>query len=187
MAIARVAQKARPKEAAGFALEGDIRASQKDWDAAAAAYRSGLRIEASSGPGDQAPCDLTTGGQGGESDRFAATWMSAHPKDAAFLTYLGDVALSRKDFAAAEKNYLAVLQMQPDAAAALNNLAWLTQQAHKPGGIAYAEKANAVAPNQPAFMDTLAMLLVRQGRECRRPIETELKAVELQPANASFG
>ena len=79
-----------------------------------------------------------------------------------------------------------MLQIQPDAAAALNNLAWLAQQAHKPGGLAYAEKANAVAPNQPAFMDTLAMLLADKG-DYPKAIEMQLKAVERQPANASFG
>ena len=149
IAIARGVQKQRPKEGVGFTLEGDIRASQKDWDAATAAYRAGLRVEPSTDLAIKLHAATTTAGKAGEADRFAATWMSAHPKDAAFLTYLGDSAIARKDYAAAEKHYLAALQIQPDNAPALNNLAWMTQQTHKPGGIAYAEKANGVGP-QPA-------------------------------------
>ena len=55
----------------------------------------------------------------------------------------------------------------------------------KPGGIAYAERAKALAPNQPAFMDTLAMLLSEKG-DMPGPSRWQLKALELQPANATF-
>jgi cellulose synthase operon protein C len=185
MAIAREAQKQRPKEGVGFALEGDIRASQKDWEAATAAYRAGLKVEQSTDLAIKLHAATTTAGKAGEADRFAATWMSAHPKDATFLTYLGDSAIARKDYAVAEKHYLAALQIQPNNAPALNNLAWMTQQTHKAGGIAYAEKANAVAPNQPPFMDTLAMLLSEKG-EHARAVALELKALELQPQNAAL-
>jgi cellulose synthase operon protein C len=185
MAIARSVQKQRPKEGVGFALEGDIRASQKDWDATTAAYRSGLRVEPSTALAIKLYAATTTAGKAGEADRFAATWMNAHPKDAAFLTYLGDAAIARKDYAVAEKHYLAALQIRPDIAPALNNLAWTTQQLHKAGAIAYAEKANTVAPNQPAFMDTLAMLLSEKGDHARA-VALELKALALQPDNATF-
>ncbi len=185
MAIARDVQKARPKAAAGFALEGDIQAAQKDWDAAASSYRSALRAEPSTDLAVRLYAILAAAGKASESDRFATTWTNAHPKDVTFLISLADLALSRKDFAAAEKRYLAVIQLQPDAAAALNNLAWLAHQGHKPGGLAYAERAIALAPNQPAFMDTLSMLLVDKG-DYPRAIEVQLKAVERQPTNATF-
>lgn len=185
MAVARAVQKQRPKEGVGFALEGDIAASQKDWESAATAYRSGLRTEQSADLATRLHAVLTRAGKASESDRFAATWMTTHPKDSTFLNYLGDTALARREYAVAEKNYVALLQLEPDNAPVLNNLAWLTQQLHKPGAIAYAEKANAVAPNQPAFMDTLAMLLSEKG-EHAKATELELKALELQPENAGF-
>jgi len=43
-----------------------------------------------------------------------------------------------------------------------------------------AERANEVAPNQPAFMDTLAVLLSGKG-ESARALELQKKAVSLQP------
>jgi putative PEP-CTERM system TPR-repeat lipoprotein len=183
--IARGVQKQRPKEGVGFVLEGDIRASLKDWDAAISAYRAGLRVEQATDLAIKLHAATMPTGKAGEGDRFAATWMSAHPKDAAFLTYLGDSALARKDYGAAERHYLAALQVRPDIASVLNNLAWISQQLHKPGGIAYAEKATALAPHQPAFMDTLAMLLSEKGDHARATA-LELKALGLQPANATF-
>ncbi len=46
-AIAQQVQKQRPREAAGFVIEGDIDAAQRKWAPAAAAYRAGLGRESS--------------------------------------------------------------------------------------------------------------------------------------------
>ncbi|TMH36178.1 MAG: tetratricopeptide repeat protein [Betaproteobacteria bacterium] len=62
----------------------------------------------------------------------------------------------------------------------MNNLAWVTQRLNKPGALAYAEKATALQPNQPAFMDTLAMILGNKG-ELNKALEIEKKAIALQP------
>jgi Flp pilus assembly protein TadD len=95
------------------------------------------------------------------------------------------VAIANKDYAAAERRYVAALQLQPDSAVILNNLAWVMHQARKEGALAHAERANKLAPNQPAIMDTLSMLLSAKG-EHAKAIELQLKALELQPANASM-
>ncbi len=124
-------------------------------------------------------------GKAAESERFAAAWLKDHPKDQAFLTHLGDQALARKDYQAAEKTYLSVLAIQPNSPIALNNLAWTLGHLKKGGAIAYAEKANQVAPNQPLFMDTLAMLLA-ESKEYRKAIDLQVKALEMQPSNAEL-
>jgi putative PEP-CTERM system TPR-repeat lipoprotein len=182
IAMARSVQAQRPKESTGFLLEGDVNAARKDWDAAAAAYRSGLQ---------QAPSTLATiklhavmlqSGNTAEADRIAAAWLKTQPKDAAFLSYLGDTALSRKNYPVAEKHLLAVLQIQPSNAVALNNLAWVTHQLGGAGALAYAEKANLLAPNQPAFMDTLAMLLSAKGKHSKA-VDLQAKALAQQPQN----
>lgn len=117
---------------------------------------------------------------GAEAERFAAAWIRDHPKDAGFLYYLGDRALVRKDYEAASRHYRAVLESQPDNAAVLNNLAWAAGQLKSPLAVQYAERANRLAPNQPAMMDTLAMLIVEKG-EGRRALELLRRAVELAP------
>jgi predicted Zn-dependent protease len=68
---------------------------------------------------------------------------------------------------------------------ALNNLAWVTGELGKDGAVDYAERAVKLAPNQPAILDTLAMLLAEK-RDFARAIELEKKALELQPENTGL-
>jgi putative PEP-CTERM system TPR-repeat lipoprotein len=185
LATARAVQKQRPKAAAGYVLEGDINVSQKNWDGAADAYRAGLKQVNASELAVKLHSVLLASGKGVEADRLSSVWRRDNPKDALFLSYLGDAAMARKDYVLAEKNYAAVVKLQANNAAAYNNLAWVSAKLSRQGAIAYAEKANALAPNQPAFMDTLAVLLAEQG-EYARAVELQNKVLALQPLNAVF-
>jgi Flp pilus assembly protein TadD len=117
---------------------------------------------------------------GAEADRFAATWLREHPRDVGFHSYMGDRATARKDYDTAARHYRAVAESQPDNAVALNNLAWAAGRLKHPQALEYAEKAYRLTPNQPAVMDTLAVLLLEKG-DTRRAVELLLKAVELAP------
>ncbi len=186
LTMARTVQKQRPKEAVGYVLEGDVNAFQKNWESAATAYRVGLKqISSSSELALKLHSVLLASGKGAEADKFSATWQKGNPKDATFLSYLGDGAIARKDYGDAEKNYATVVKLQPNNAVAYNNLAWVSAKLNKEGAISYAEKANTLAPNQPAFMDTLAMLLSDRG-DYAKAIELQVKALALQPQNALF-
>jgi cellulose synthase operon protein C len=120
-----------------------------------------------------------------EAERFSASWQKDHAKDATFLLYLADGAIARKDYLAAEKGYLNIIKLQPTFAIAYNNLAWVTARLKKSGAIAYAEKALALAPNQPAFMDTLAVLLSDKG-DYAKAADLQSQAVKLQTENPVF-
>ena len=56
-----------------------------------------------------------------------------------------------------------MLESQPNNVLALNNLAWVSGQLKDPKALEYAEKADKLAPNNPAILDTLGMLLVEKG------------------------
>jgi len=185
LTTASTVQKQRPKEAVGYVLEGDIYAAQKNWDGAAAAYRGGLKQSNSSELALKLHSVFLASGKGAEADKFASTWQKDNPKDAAFLLYLGDGAIARKDYGNAERNYAAVIKLQPNNAVAYNNLAWVSAKLSREGAIAYAEKANTLAPNQAAFMDTLAMLLSDKG-DYAKAVELQNKALALQPLNSSL-
>ncbi len=185
LAIAHTVQKQRPKEAVGYALEGDIHVAQKNWVAAATAYRAGLKQARSTELVMKLHSVLLADAQGTEADKLAASWQKDNPKDAGFLLYQGNNALGRKDFGAAEKHYEAVVKLQPDNAIAYNNLAWVSVKLKKGGALAYAEKANALVPNQPAFMDTLAMVLSEKG-DYAQALALQNKALALQPQNNLF-
>lgn len=185
VAIARTVQKQRPKDAVGFLLEGDIASSQKKWDAAAGIYRTALVQVQAPELAVNMHAALLAGGKAAESEKFAASWLKEHPKDPVFRLYLADGALARQDLAAAEKQYLAVLQLQANNAMALNNLAWITAQMKKDGALAYAERANRLAPNQPAFMDTMAMVLAEK-KDFANAVDWQNKAIKLQPENTGL-
>ena len=183
--MARVVQEQRPKSPVGFLIEGDVANSQKSWDAAARGYRAALQIGPVTEAATKLHAVLSASGKAAEASKFAAGWQKDHSKDAVFLAYLAEQALGRKDYVAAEKLYLAVLELQPDSAVMLNNLAWVTGELHKDGALDYAEKANKLAPDQPAFMDTLATLLAAKG-EFGRAVELQSKALAIQPENAGL-
>jgi cellulose synthase operon protein C len=178
---AREIQKQRPKEAEGYMLEGDIYLANKQLPEAIATYRTGLK---------QAPSTdlaiklhnalLATTNTSTEAEKFSSSWQKEHPKDMAFQMHLGDQALSRKDYALAIQHYQSILASQPNNPLVLNNLAWTLGQTKSPKAVEYAEKANQLAPNQPPYMDTLAMLLADKG-DVAKAIDLLQKSINIAP------
>ena len=180
LALAREVQKQRPKEAIGHLLEGDIHASQKAWSEAATAYRAGLKLTPSTEMAVKLHGALLAGNNTAEAERMAATWQKEQPKDYGFQMHLGEAALARNDLQGASQRFRDLLVAMPENPVLLNNLAWTAGRLKAPDAISLAEKANQVAPNQPAFMDTLGMLLLEKG-DVARANELLAKAVELAP------
>jgi putative PEP-CTERM system TPR-repeat lipoprotein len=181
LAVARAVQKQRPKEQVGYIFEGDAHAAKRSWANAATAYRTGLKqVSEATELATKLHAALSVAGSAAEAESFAQSWLKDHPKDARFRLYLAEGATARKDFAAAAKLYRGLLEAQPDNAALLNNLAWVAGQSKDPKAIEYAEKANKLAPKQPAVMDTLGVLLVDKGDQARG-LALLKEAVELAP------
>lgn len=183
--LARGMQKQNPKDAAGYQFEGDVEAAQKKWDVASEAYRNGLKRVQAPTLAVKLHGSLLAAGKAGDADKVRASWIKDNPKDVVFPMYLGDYASTHKDFSAAEKYYLGVLQLQPTNAVALNNLAWAAGKQNKAGAIAYAEKAVSLAPQQPAFMDTLAMLHSEKN-DYAKALDWQTKALALAPQNSLY-
>ena len=185
LSIARAVQKQRPKQSIGHQYEGEVAATQKKWDQALEAYRLGLKLGPTPELATKTHFALGSAGKAADADAFATTWLKDHPKDLEFRLYLGDQANARADYAAAEKAYANVVQIQPGNAAALNNLAWVNGQLGRDEAVAYAEKAVALDQNQPTYMDTLAMLLYAKG-DYAKALEWQNKAVAMQPQVGLF-
>ena len=181
----RTIQKQRPGEVVGYALEGDIHVAQKNWSRAEAVYLDGLKRVSSTELAIKLHTVMQASGKVAEADKFSLSWQKDNPKDAMFLFYLGDRALARKDYGSAEKNYAGVVKLQANNAIAYNNLAWVSSRLNKDGAVTFAQKANSLAPNEPAFMDTLAMLLSEKG-DYTKALELQTKALALQPKNSAL-
>jgi cellulose synthase operon protein C len=178
VAIARKLQQANPKDAAGFSLEGDIESARKNWDGAAAAYRSALSLNRSGDAVARLHSVYLSGGKSADADKLAAEWQKDNPKDTVVLYYLGDVALAQNNFAQAETRYRAVLEVQPNNALALNNVAWLLVKQNKPGALPMAERAVSLLTDRAPLLDTLAMALEAEN-QLPKAIETQKRAVAL--------
>lgn len=186
LAIAREVQKQRPKEAVGWLFEGDIQAVGGNWGSATALYRAALQKEATTGNAMKLHASLLSGGKPADAQALAAQWIKSHPTDGTFFEYLGERALLEQNLTEAEARFQQANELRPNSSRVLNNLAWITAKLGKPGALELAERANKLSPNQPAFMDTLTMILAEGRKDLGRAIEIQRKAVDLQPQNGVY-
>ena len=183
--IARTVQKQRPKEAAGYVFEGDIHAAGNSLPDAIGAYRSGLKQSGVPELAVKLHGALLASGNTTEAEKMAAEWLQNHPKDIVFRMYQGDLASARKNYPQAATHYQSALALQPNNALILNNLAWASSKTNSPKALEYAEKANQLAPDQPAFMDTLAVILAAKG-DTAQAITLLRKALTAAPQAAAI-
>lgn len=180
LAMSRTVQAQQPKDGLGHVLEGDVRAAQRQWTAAVAAYRQAMHKSASTEAAIRLHGAHVELGQKAEAEALARSWLASHPRDVRFLMHLGDVALVTEELASAEKHYTEVLALQPKNDAALNNLAWLLMRQNKPGALEHAQKALEVRPDKPQYLDTLASVLAAE-RQFDKALDVQKKAVALAP------
>ena len=183
VAVAREVQKQRPGEAVGYVLEGDIRASKRDWPAALPLYRKGLKLTPVAQLAVKLYSALLAVPNKSEADALAQSWLKEHPKDVEMRMHLGDRANLAQDYPVALNYYRAALELQPNQPVILNNLAYVMGKTKDPKAIGFAESANKLAPNQPALMDTLGMLLADTG-DTARALELLERAAKLAPQAA---
>jgi putative PEP-CTERM system TPR-repeat lipoprotein len=185
LAAARAIQKELPKAAVGFALEGNVHFAQKDWAKATVAYRDAMKRQPSAGLVTRLHAALEAQAKHAESQSLTASWIRENPNDVAVRTYLAERALRDKQYKEAATLYEAILAVQPQNVAALNNLAWLAMEAKDPAAVGHAEKAYALAPENAAVLDTYGWLLLQKG-EVKRSVELLTKAVSRDPKNADM-
>ncbi|WP_164884991.1 XrtA/PEP-CTERM system TPR-repeat protein PrsT [Rubrivivax rivuli] len=183
--VARDLQKRLPQDPVGLTLEGDVEASRKNWDAAANAYRGVLKLARSSEVTAKLHTVLVSANKGAEAERLAADWLKANPKDTSFNYFLGDVALAQGDLPRAEARYRAVLQVEPENALALNNVAWLMVKQGKPGGLALAQQANKLLPDRAPIIDTLSYALEADNK-ISEAIDAQKRAIALAPKDGNL-
>jgi Flp pilus assembly protein TadD len=180
IAIARTVQKQRPNDPEGFMLEAMVETTNRNFDAATGLYQKVLKRFPSSIPAVRLHSVLVAAGKQREADQHADSWLKSQPKDVLFRNYLATIFMAKKDYSAALEQYQAVVALQPQDPATLNNMAWNMVQLNKPGAVELAQKANALLPNKPALMDTLASALAAD-KKLKEAIDLQKRAVTLAP------
>jgi Tfp pilus assembly protein PilF len=115
------------------------------------------------------------------------TLAAKQSKPVGALTMTGIIHQTRGDVKAARKQYEAALAIDPNAALAANNLAWLYAESGENLDVALqlAQTATAAAPDVPEVMDTLGWVHYRKN-DFLRAIPFFEKSVEKVPENASY-
>ncbi len=165
--LARQIQKQHVKSPFGYALEGDVLLAQEKPALAATAYERAYTFGKSGPLMIKLHASLVQAGKGKEADSRLTQWLKEHPTDASTRMYLAGAYLAEKENKAAIEQYRIVLQQEPKSVQALNNIAWLYAQEKDPRALEYAEKANQLATDNPATLDTLAWILIEQGNTTR--------------------
>lgn len=167
LSIARQIQKKSGKSPVGYELEGNILMTQKKPALAVKAYEQAFAIGKSGPLMIKLHASLSQAGKSKEANSRLTQWLKEHPADIPTRMYLAGTYLAEKQDKAAIEQYQTVLQQDPKYVPALNNLAWLYQQEKDPRALEFAEKANQLAPDNPASLDTLGWILTEQGNTIR--------------------
>ena len=185
VAIAREIQSQRPKEPVGYALEGRLQAQQGKHAAAVAPLERAFALGANTFNMIALHRAKSRAGKAAEADAQLAQWRKAQPQDSALQLYVADTLLAKKQYKQAIAELEAVTRAAPKNALAMNNLAWAYQQDKDARALKTADQAHALAPDNPAVMDTLGWILVEQGN-LGRGLPLLKKAVELAPDAADI-
>jgi tetratricopeptide (TPR) repeat protein len=91
--------------------------------------------------------------------------LSANPGDSTALLWVGIVEQARGDRETAISYYRKAVTSNPDDSQACNNLAYLLTESGRDlnEALKYAQRAAELAPQSPAYADTLGWILYRQG------------------------
>lgn len=185
LTIARQIQKKNNKSPIGFELEGNLMMAQKKPDLAAKAYEQAFAINKNGPLMIKLHGSLSQAGKSKAADTRLTQWLKNHPVDVPARMYQAGIYLASKQNKAAIEQYQLVLQQNANNIPALNNLAWLYQQEKNPRALEYAEKANQLAPDDPAILDTLGWMLVEQGNTTRG-LPLLQKAVSVAPETSAI-
>lgn len=112
-------------------------------------------------------------------------WLENHPDDISSRLALANtyIALGRPDDAV--NQYLRVLKQSENNLVALNNLAWYLRDTKPEKALEYAEKAYTLAPQSALVMDTLSILLMKNGN-LDQALRMNERALEKTPGKPSF-
>jgi putative PEP-CTERM system TPR-repeat lipoprotein len=171
-----------PRLGLGHTLLGNVASARGQLDAAIAAYRQAHEIERST----ESLARLFAGTlrrDRGAAIKLAEQWLAVHPKDAFVWRALADTQLTAGNLPAARRSYEALVQLKPDDADALNNLANVLLAQKDPGALRLAEQALALAPGEPHIIGTTGWAAFQAG-QTERAVQMLRDARLRDPGNA---
>lgn len=159
---------ARNKPNSGlYLLLARVHTAENDAEAARAALLKVVELEPASALGHVmlARIDLSSA-QPDKALENLNVAIEKDPKNVAALLLRASILDSRQDYAGARDGYEKLLAVQPNHAAALNNLAYLYSERFNDSEKAFklAQQARQLQPNEPHVADTLGWIVFKRGQ-----------------------
>lgn len=157
-------QRRFPDGSTGYVIEGDGHAYEGRFAEAAAAYQKAFALAPSGETAIKRHFALRSAGNTQTADQGLADWLRHHPGDLTVTLYLAETAMQEGNYSKAIPLFEAADKSRPNNPLVLNNLAWAYLQTGRPGALATAEQARKLSGDAPAIVDTLASVLLANGR-----------------------
>ncbi len=91
------------------------------------------------------------------------TWINSHPDDIPARMALANIYAQESNVDAAVEQYKNILERDEKNLIALNDLAWYLRDSKPKEALEYAQRANEIKPDTATLMDTLAVVLLKNG------------------------
>ena len=188
-AVARLQQQITlaPDNSRYQVMLGDL-IKPKDVEGARAAYMKAVQSDKNYSQGFQRLAQLEFDqGQLPRAIEIARQWSTAHPRDVLGYVILGSLMEAKGDWSSARDQYEAALRIDPDAALAANNLAFILLQhdGNLDVALTLAQTARRNLPDSPDIADTLAWAYYKKNRY-GLSIDLLNEAIKRQPNDASM-
>ena len=172
----------QPKLSVGYSLLGDVAMARRQADNAVDAYRKAHQLESNTTSLIKLFRALSSQNSSAPALRLAEQWLKLYPADLSVQKVLADGYAREGDFKSAQVAYKAAIELSPNDAETLNNLANVQLRQKDPAAVKTAETALANAPGNPLIIDTLGWALFLNGQP-ERALQLLRDARLRQPAN----
>jgi putative PEP-CTERM system TPR-repeat lipoprotein len=169
-----------PAQSGGYLLEADAQIATRRYNAAADTLATVFEREQTWPLLTRLLEARQLAGQSSEALSEIQRWVAANPQHVPGKVMQAGLLQSADRDAEALSAYQAVIAIDDSNVAALNNAAWLAHELDRPGALDLAERAHALARDNPAVLDTLGWILVGQNR-ASEAIPHLSRAAELAP------
>lgn len=179
--LARKLQQQDPRNPAGLILEGDTYYAMARYAQAIALYDRAFAILPQGNLVLKSAQAMERSGQKNQAEKKLVDWVNAHPSDNETRQALAERYEVSGRTSEAVKHYEFLLKSNPDNVLVLNNLANLYLNQKDPRAIELANRAQKLAPDSPAVLDTYGWIMVMNGRPSDGKAALE-KAAKLAPS-----